>query len=247
MPNESVDIQKVLSARPSFTFATARPDAPTKLVVDGKTTDNQLRSLLWYLRVQRAQKQLYKALFAEIRTTTPIIRDPEGGILTIYKSKRCVGEDLLGGAHRPCGVGGHFAASYIWSTSAEGGALTPSQTQTVDMFSSDDHWHLPADLQAEVDRQASQRQEALAKSAMLLNKRLDYLGGRYTAGIGPDATLVIRSEQLAHGIDRDRFMQVVYPSWKKDLCDAGFQTIRLRPDSLIASGTDYSVECVKGK
>ena len=93
---------------------------PTSIVVPLSTTDDQLKSLLWFFREKVRSQQ-----FKEIGLTQPTNKqwgkkDYASGMLTVYRGTKCANEQyvtdaqIAKGSLGPCGYGEHDDAYYQW-------------------------------------------------------------------------------------------------------------------------------------
>lgn len=138
---------------PKFRLFKFKVDEPTTYVVPVETTDDQLRSLLWFFR-----QKVRGGEFKDIGITQPTSKQwgaygYNSGMLVVYRGTKCANEGYISliqaekGNLGPCGYGEHDAAYYQWGIQADpskdeaGIKTTNGDTQTVFDFS--DNWQPP--------------------------------------------------------------------------------------------------------
>ncbi|MGB9233151.1 MAG: hypothetical protein WCC04_01975 [Terriglobales bacterium] len=82
--------------------------SPTSVVVPVTTTDEQLKSLLWFFR-EKVRSQEFKSIG---------LRSARDGILAVYRGEKCANEQFIDTAG-PCGDGEHDDAYYQWGIEAD--------------------------------------------------------------------------------------------------------------------------------
>ncbi|MGC2162054.1 MAG: hypothetical protein WA634_09120 [Silvibacterium sp.] len=117
---------------------------PTSVVVDQKTTDAQLRDLLWFFR-QKVRTQDYKAIGLTIPTSINYgVKNWNSGVLVIFRGAKCATENFPDAGLGPCGYGDHSAAGYQWGingdTSKDSGEITEPNGDAVTVFDYKDGW-----------------------------------------------------------------------------------------------------------
>jgi hypothetical protein len=86
---------------------------PTSVVVPINTSDEQLKSLLWFFR-ERVRTGQFKAI--GLTQPTAVQWGKAGylsGMLVVYRGEKCAIEGFLDSVG-PCGYGGHDDAVYQW-------------------------------------------------------------------------------------------------------------------------------------
>lgn len=148
-------------------------------VVPTKTTDEELKSLVWFFRDKvRSQN------FRDIGVTQPTSkhwgkRDYVQGMLQIYRGAKCAGEEFTNAAG-PCGGGEHDDAYYQWGESGDDpkNGLDPNKDEAgirlsngnmVTVFDYKDGWQ-PTKTEADRQREI----EESAKARVLDNSREQY-------------------------------------------------------------------------
>lgn len=149
---------------PKFRVYRSKLDEGTSVVVSPSTSDEQLKSLLWFFREKvRAHR------FKDVGILLPTSKQwgQEGylsGMIVIYKGNKCASELFTDSGLGPCGYGDHSAAEYQWgllvdgvfNTDADSGEMTASDGTIATVFDYHDHWQLPAELggSADAEKQA---------------------------------------------------------------------------------------------
>jgi hypothetical protein len=141
---------------PKFRLYKFKLDTPINYVVPISTTDQQLRSLVWFFR-----KKVRSGKFKEIGLHQPFSKDSgvygyKSGILSVYRGERCAYEgyirtaELEKGNLGPCGYGEHDDASYQWGISGDSekdaGEIRATGGDMVQIFDYKDSWK-PSDVQ----------------------------------------------------------------------------------------------------
>ncbi len=93
---------------PKFRIYKFKTGEPTSVVVPLKTTDEQLKSLLWFFREKIRSHQLGDIGLAQ--ATADYV---DSGILAIYRGEKCANENYVD-TTSPCGYGDHDDAYYQW-------------------------------------------------------------------------------------------------------------------------------------
>jgi len=225
------------------------------------TTHEQLKNLLWLFR-EKVRSHRFKDI--GINSPTSLQWGKRGylsGTIDVYRGERCAGENFLDtkGAG-PCGQGDHSAAYYQWGllvdgkfqTDADAGGINSPDGASTELFSYKDNWQLPANLQAEVDSEKKAQQEKAKIEQMSRKTFAELLQGRLKAS-GFDITVWARDEDAQElSLDSDifkdsatrvEFLHQVLPTWRKDLCAAGFRQVRLIRGGIFSTGDAYPIGC----
>lgn len=135
---------------PKFRVFRSMTDQPTSYVVPVSTTDEQLKSLLWYFRIK-----VRAADFRAIGITRPTAKQwgrngYSSGMLVVYRNAKCVSEAYEAtGKLGPCGYGEHDDAYYQWGVSGDPykdeGGLTDKNGNATVVFDFKDNWHAPVE------------------------------------------------------------------------------------------------------
>jgi len=232
---------------PKFRIYRSKNDSGTSLVVPVHTTDEQLKSLLWFLR-KNVRSREFKSIG---------VKEEKDGIFSIYRGERCANEEFIDRIG-PCGYGEHYDASYQWGIDGDynkdGGSIRINGDDTV-VFDYKDGWQAGPAPQAKLDGQAQEigaqakaGEQARELFAQRLQQRLTSMG--YDINVWSDdhidgpGFLTLDSEMFKDTTARVQFVNSILPTWKKDLCKAGFRQVNLRRGGAFEiSGQRYSLGC----
>jgi hypothetical protein len=247
-----------LSPPPKYRIFKQSSVNSTSVVVAENTTDEQLRSLLWFLR-EKVRSHDFKAIGLTVPTSINFgKKNWDQGLIAIYKGAKCADEEYATKGLGPCGYGEHSAASYQWGIDRQadqdsGDLVAPDGNLTV-VFDYKDGWNPPPDVQAklqaeQVQQKAGEEEKAEKNKtdedlfATMLQQRLSGLGFHMDVFRGSEADeLVVNSELFKDDSGRVQFLSSVLPKWRKDLCRVGYRTIRLK-DGMFSLGDNYSIGC----
>ncbi len=230
---------------PKFQIYKFDPVQPTAVVVPVNTTDEQLKSLLWFFREKIRSHQL-----KDIGLTQATVGDEHSGILAVYREKKCANENYVG-TTGPCGYGDHDDALYQWGIEGDpnkdAGSIRVKGDDNA-VFDYKDGWQVAPEIQAQLDQQAKAEQEAKDIFAHNLQQRLTAMGydiNVWVHGEGNDRgrELNLDSEMFKDTATRVQFINSVLPQWKRDLCKVGFREVKLRQGGTFELGQDYSLGC----
>lgn len=111
---------------------------------------------------------------------------------------------------------------------------------------------MPANLQAELDAEKKAQEEKGKVEQQTRKMFAELLQGRLKAS-GFDITVWAREEDAQElSLDSDifkdtatrvEFLHQVLPTWRKDLCAAGFRQVRLIRGGMFSTGDAYSIGC----
>jgi hypothetical protein len=82
--------------------------SPTSVVVPINTTDDQLKSLIWFFR-EKVRSHDFKSLK---------VKEARDGMFAVYRGEKCANEQFID-ASGPCGDGEHDDAFYQWGIEAD--------------------------------------------------------------------------------------------------------------------------------
>jgi hypothetical protein len=121
---------------PEFRLLQRNLDEVVAIVVSPKTTDEQIKDLLWYLH-ETVQSQQFKKLGLNPTTRDTGVPNYEAGIIDIYRNSRCARENWMN-AGPDCGYGEHQVAEYGWGgsggPSADDAAIVNSDGSRTPIF-----------------------------------------------------------------------------------------------------------------
>jgi hypothetical protein len=110
--------------------------SPTSVVVPVNTTDEQLKSLIWFFR-QKVRSHDFKSIG---------VKEQLDGILLVYRGKKCATEEIdITASAGKCGDGYHDDAFYQWGIEGDynkdSGSIRVNGDDTV-VFNYKDGWQL---------------------------------------------------------------------------------------------------------
>lgn len=214
--------------------------SPISVVVPVQTTDEQLKSLLWFFR-EKVRSHEFKSIG---------ITEEKDGIFVLYRGEKCANEEFID-TNGPCGYGEHDDASYQWGIDGDydkdTGSIRINGDDTV-VFDYNDGWRVSPAVQAKLNEQDKTGEEARQLFAQELQQRLTSMGYDITVWsddhIDGPGLLTLDSEIFKDTATRVQFVNNVLPAWKKDLCNAGFQQVNLRRGaSFELNGQRFSLGC----
>ncbi len=230
---------------PAFKVLLQKTDVPTILVVAEDTTDDQLTSLLWYLRIQTRDGKL-KALGIHPTTVTFGTPSYSTGELNIYRGTRCASEMYTTSGPDPCGPSIHKSAAYHWGEGGDPRADSASikrQSGSDDiLFTNADGFQTDAEARTDptgtLHKAARARiQYATTQNAKATKQHTDF---RF-AVTEPDTQLRIVSYQLATDEGRTSFLKQFLTLEQDHLCPLAFTSLQL--GALGAPATTYPIPC----
>ena len=225
---------------PKFRIYKHENDSPTSVVVPVHTTDEQLKSLLWFFR-EKVRSHEFKSIG---------VKEETDGVLLVYRGDKCANEEFIN-TNGPCGYGEHDDASYQWGIEGDYNNDTGSiriNGNDIVVFDYTDGWQVNPEIQSKLDEQAKLGQAQRELFAQQLQQKLTSMGydiSTLTEGEGDYAgrELTIDSEMFKDTATRVQFVNGVLPEWKKDLCRVGFQRVRLRRGQMFGLGQEFSLGC----
>jgi hypothetical protein len=238
-------ITTTAAQHPSFKVFLQKIDLPTILVVPEATTDDQLKSLLWFLRIQ-VRDGNFKAL--GLHPTATVFDKPSytSGVLNIYRGDRCAREMYITTGPDPCGPSIHKSASYHWGDGgdprSDGGDIDPAGGPDTLLFTADDGFQ--TDTEAAQDptgalhkATVARIQYTTAQNAKQTKQRTDI---RFSID-QPDDQLNIVSYQLATEAGQKTFLSQLLILEQDHLCPLGFKSIHL--GTRTSPGKSYPLAC----
>ena len=121
---------------PKFRIYKLKDDgvSPISVVVPVHTTDEQLKSLLWFFR-DKVRSHEFKSIG---------VKEEKDGIFALYRGEKCTNEEFID-TNGPCGYGEHEDASYQWGIDGDydkdGGSIRINGDDTV-VFDYKDGWQV---------------------------------------------------------------------------------------------------------
>lgn len=235
---------------PKFRIYKFKTDEPTSIVVPVNTTDEQLKSLLWFFREKVRSHQFKDIGLAQATAKQWGNKGFLSGMLSVYRGEKCANEQYID-TNGPCGYGEHDDALYQWGIEADpnkdSGSIKVKGDDIV-VFDYRDGWQVAPEIQAQLDEQTKKEQSAREIFARGLQQRLTSMGydiNVWVHGEGADTgrELNLDSEMFKDAATRVQFINSVLPDWKKDLCKVGFREVKLRQGGTFELGQDYTLGC----
>jgi hypothetical protein len=235
---------------PGFTIYRVKANLPVSVVVPTRSTDYELKQLLWYFRNKVKMKE-FRDLSIEKATQTQWGNDGYlSGILEVYRGPKCAAEEFAGGTG-PCGKGDHYDASYQWGLDGDPSkdvASIRTNGALATVFEFNDGWKLPPELQAKLDAHEKLELDRRQQFADELQHRLTAMGFDlnlrvHGGGVDEGRQLNVESEMFKDTNARVQFINDVLPQWKNDLCKVGFRTVRVTQGGTFEEGRDYALGC----
>jgi hypothetical protein len=243
-----------LPSPPKFTIYKQSSSDPTSVVVAEQTTDEQIRSLLWFFR-KKIRSQDFKAVGLTVPTSIKFgEKNWDDGLIFIYRGTKCANEEYIKEGYGPCGQGEHSAGFYQWGIEGkpakDSGDLISKNGDSTPVFDYKDGWLPPPDVLAKLKavEDARMEEEKARKTeekvfASELQERVRNLGFDMYILTGPEeGELIIKSEMFDHDSGRVQFLSQVLPTWREDLCRVGFRTVLLK-NGAFSVGNNYSIGC----
>jgi hypothetical protein len=234
---------------PDFKVFLQKIDMPAILVVPENTTDDQLKNLLWLLRI-KVREGKFKEL--GLHPTTTLFDTPgySSGVINIYRGTRCAKEMYTTSGPDPCGASIHKSASYHWGDGgdphSDGGDIDPAGGPDTLLFTADDGFQ--TDEEAAKDPTGSLRKAAVARihyaTAQNAKQTKQHTDIRFYID-QPDDQLNIVSYQLATEAGQQTFLKQLLILDQDRLCPLGFKSIRLGVRG--SPGKSYPLDCAATK
>jgi len=235
---------------PKFRIYKFKLDEPTAIVVPIATTDEQLKSLLWFFRAKVRSHQFKDIGLRQATAKQWGNKGYLSWMLLVYRGEKCANETYVD-TTGPCGYGEHDDATYQWGIEADPNKDSGSMRVNgdyVSVFDYKDGWQVAPAVQEQLDEQSNLDQAQRDLFAQHLQQRLTGMGYDINVwvhgeGSGSGRELVLDSEMFKDTATRVQFINSVLPQWKKDLCKAGFRKVRLRRGGMFELGEDFSLGC----
>lgn len=235
-------VSRPSGAPPKFRVYKANVDGPTTIIVATKTTDDQLRSLLWTFREKVRARE-----FTQLGLTSKAWNGVDSGMLVVYKGEKCADEE--DNPSNPCGHGEHDDAYYQWGldgdVNRDAGYIRQTGKDDVLVFDYKDGWELPPEAKGRLDSREQDVQTQRELFAKLLQDRVTGMGFEMavSTSVQPKDELHIDADMFKDTATRVQFINSVLPSWNSDLCNAGFRSIKLTQGGFLESGKRFSLRC----
>jgi hypothetical protein len=233
------------SQHPDFKIFLQKIDMPTILVVSENTADDQLKNLLWFLRI-KVREGKFKEL--GLHPTTTLFDTPSysSGVINIYRGARCAKEMYTTNGPDPCGASIHKSASYHWGDGgdprADGGDIDPAGGPDTLLFTADDGFQ--TDEEVAKDPTGSLRKAATARIHYTVTENAkqtkQHTDIRFYID-QPDDQLNVVSYQLATDAGQGLFLKQLLILDRDDLCSLNFKSIKLGVRG--SPGKSYPLNC----
>lgn len=238
---------------PKFRIYKLKTDEPTSVVVPVNTTDEQLKSLLWFFREKVRAHQ-----FKDIGLTKATAKQWGNagylsGMLSVYRGEKCANE-LYIDTNGPCGYGEHDDALYQWGIEGDPNKDSGSikvQGEDIVVFNYEDNWHPSSEVSQVVDDKVKEAWKAKQdeweprqRFAVQMANELLRKGVAVDVSANSDEPkeLDFRSKLFTNATFRKTFMDTV-PKMRPDPCKAGFQNIRILLEVETDAGQSYQLHC----
>jgi hypothetical protein len=247
---------------PSFRVFRQEPGLPVSIVVAPEASDEQIRSLLWFFR-----SKVRAGDFKTIGITQATAKQwgqygYTSGMLVVYRGTRCANEGYISDTELerdklgPCGYGEHDDASYQWGLDSDPykdeAEIIAKNGDVSQVFDYKDGWHAPSEgLQgvsegmkeewnAKQQEWEPRQRFAVQMTNVLVQKGIDI---HASANEATPTELDFRSKLFAHLAFQESFINDVLPDIRRELCDAGFRTIRVLKEPNSDTGRTYALRC----
>ena len=244
---------------PKFRLYKFKVNQAISYVVPIKTTDEQLKSLLWLFR-----QKVRTGGFIEIRITQPVSTQwgqhgYQSGMLLVYRGEKCANEQYISneelekGHVGPCGYGDHNDAYYQWGLDADpnkdGAAIMTKNGAYVQVFDYKDNWHTSSETLQKVDQKVKDQwnQDYTPRQqfavAMTNEQNEEGIEIHAAANAGNPKQLDFESKLFNNHEFRQSFLTKVLPTMQANLCNAGFRSIRIVEEGDSDAGQSYPLKC----
>lgn len=198
------------------------------VVVARATTDEQLKSLLWFFRE--------KARAHELRELGMTDRLKNGGIIIVYRGEKCANEEFIDQLG-PCGYGDHNDAHYQWGIHGDPGQdaayLRNKDGQQTLVFDSSDNWQPSSAEQSKLEAARKRREDFAVKLGLSFEQE----GLDVTPNVD-GRTLDLDSKSFGDGPTRRAFIQELLGNRQvvRQLCARGFDAVQVEELKGILAG-----------
>src|SRR5215469_832859 len=247
---------------PKFQLFKFVPDQPTTYTVPTNTSDEQLKSLLWYFR-GKVRAGDFKAIGLTRPTTMQWGQSGfTSGMLLVFRGMKCANEaytsdaDLEKGKLGPCGYGEHDDAYYQWGLDddpyKDAAAIVTSEGDYAEVFDYKDNWHAPSEGLQEVSSQAKEAWKAEQQEwqprqqfAVAMTNKLNEQGiaVAVSADENNPSQVDFKSKLFKDAAFQESFVTKVLPTIRSNLCSAGFCSVLVLQGTDSDNGRAYSLLC----
>ncbi len=228
----------------------------TAYVVAANTTDDELRSLLWFFR-----KKVRTGQFADIGITKPTStawgHSYNDGMLLVYRGTKCANENFISEAQLEkgdlgaCGYGDHSDAYYQWGISGNA-ANDSGAIGGTEIFNYQDNWHPPSEVSLDVDDKVKEswkarQQEWEPRQRFAVQLANEFLGKGLAVDVSANTDepkeLDFRSKLFKNATVLKAFTDTSLPKMLPAICKAGFQNIPVSTEGESNGGQSYPLNC----
>jgi hypothetical protein len=244
---------------PKFSVFKSKTDMPTSYVVPVGTTDEQLRSLLWFFREKVRAGQFSDIGIAQPTETGFGEYGYKSGMLVVFRGATCANEDYVSDAQiekgnlGPCGYGEHDDAYYQWGVDGDpnkdDAGIRSKDGDTVQVFDYKDDWHASSEPLHGADQQVKEKWreewEPRQRLAVQITNVLKEKGIDVDASadqIDPEQ-LDFRSELFKDPAFCESFLNKALPQVRSNLCSAGFRRVGISRTGDSDSRRSYTLKC----
>lgn len=243
---------------PKFRLYKFKLNQPLAYIVPVNTTDEQLKSLLWLFR-----EKIREGGFSKIGISQPLSKQwgqygYQSGMLLVYRGDKCANEtyisdeDLAKGNLGPCGYGEHDDAYYQWGLDADpkkDAAALVMNGSPIQVFDYKDNWRASSETIQKVDQkvkdQWNQEYTPRQQFAVAMTNELNKEGIAINASANATnpKQLNFQSTLFKNNSFRQSFFTKGVLPVRTNLCNAGFQSIRMVRESESDVGQTYPLQC----
>jgi hypothetical protein len=239
---------------PKFRIYKFKLDEPTSVVVPVNTTDEQLKSLLWFFREKvRSNK------FKDIGLTKATAKQWGNagylsGMLSVYRGEKCANE-LYIDTNGPCGYGEHDDALYQWGIEGDPNKDSGSikvQGDDIVVFNYEDNWHPSSEVSQVGDDKVKEawktrQEEWEPRQRFAVQIANEFLRRGVVIDVSANSDepkeLDFRSKLFSNTTFRKTFTDDSIPKMRPDVCKAGFKNIRVLTEGESDVGQSYPLQC----
>ncbi len=238
------------AAHPAFKIFKQKIDMPVVIVVAEKTTDEQLKNLLWFLR-GKVRDDKFKEL--GLQPTADQFDTPgySSGRIDVYRGAKCANEVFITSGPDPCGsTVSHRSANYHWGDGgnrhADGGSVIGQDGKDTLVFDAGDGWQSDAEAAKDPDGSVKKLDQARIRyaqeqTAEMLKKQYDT---RFYVD-EPDDVLNVVSRQFLVEATMNSFLTQFKVLELDHACALHFTGINLIPRG--QKGHVYPLDCSAAK
>lgn len=240
---------------PTYRLFKSGTGQQTTYVVPVNTSDEQLKSLLWFFRTK-----VRTGDFRAIGITQPTTKQwgqygYTDGMLVVYRGTKCANEAYIS-TLGPCGYGEHDDAYYQWGLDndpyKDAGAIATENGDFAQVFDYRDNWHAASEglrdagqgvkeaWKSKHEEWEPKQQFAVAMTNKLNEQGIDI---DVSANEMNPEELDFRSKLFKDRTFQESFVTKVLPNIHPNLCSAGFRSVRVLQGTDSDNGRTYPLQC----